>query len=163
VSKLLSAALVLFFLVHPKFAHPQGPPDVLKCEDAKVLFSPFDEAYSKRIILKDLSNSENPPSNAQREYSPERDMWKVIIEPDTSKPGPWNTVIYFGSDANETVWKLTLVDVRATSVQWLNEKLVFGKVWWGRIYATDFILDVQQRKFLYREMANYVAKGEPCQ
>jgi len=44
----------------------------------------------------------------------------------------------------------------------LNEKLIFGEVWWGRIYATDFIFDVEQRKFSYREMAHFGELMEPC-
>lgn len=119
--------------------------------------------YAKRIVLVDVSKSENPPQTSSKEYSPERDMWEVTVEPDTSKPGPWNTSIYFGSDANKEVWRLTFVDARDARTKWLNEKLVFGQVWWGRIYATEFILDLQQHKFIYREMAQYGAKIEPCQ
>jgi hypothetical protein len=51
--------------------------------------------------------------------------------------------------------ELTFVDESngGVKVEWLNEKLLFGQVWWGRIYSTDFILDVEQGKFIYREMA----------
>jgi len=40
-------------------------------------------------------------------------------------------------------------------IHWLNEKLLYGSVWWGRVLSTDFIFDVEQRVFLYKEMANY--------
>ena len=46
------------------------------------------------------------------------------------------------------------------NVHWLNEKLPCGSVWWGRVVSTDFVLDVEKKIFLYREMANH---GEqPC-
>jgi hypothetical protein len=41
--------------------------------------------------------------------------------------------------------------------------LIFGEVWWGRIYATDFIFDVEQNKFVYREMAHFGELIQPCQ
>src|SRR5579862_782004 len=63
---------------------------MLKCEDAKVRYDPFDEAYAKRIVLRSVSDSENPPAAARKEYSPERNRWMAAIEPDTSKPGPWD-------------------------------------------------------------------------
>ena len=139
---------------------PQGFP---KCADAKVQYTPFDAAYSKRIIFKSVSGSENPPASARKEYSPDRSMWMAALEPDTSKPGPWNSSFYFGSDADEGVWKLTFVDRRDADVKCLNDKLVFGQIWWGRVYLTEFILDLQQHKFIYREMAHYDAVTEPCQ
>ncbi len=91
-------------------------------------------------------------------------MWQVVVEPDTTKAGPWNTSIYLGSDSNKEIWKLTYLDeIGAGGARWLNEKLVYGEVFWGRVYATEFILDLQQHKFIYREMANYGAATEPCQ
>lgn len=37
-------------------------------------------------------------------------------------------------------------------VEWINEKLVFVRVWWGRIVGTDMIFDVEKQEFLSREM-----------
>jgi hypothetical protein len=93
----------------------------------------------------------------------ERNRWRVAVDPDTTKPGPWSENIYFGSDSNEEVWKLTFIDQIGVDTRWLNEKLVYGQVSWGRIYATEFILDTQEHKFIYREMANYGVMTEPCQ
>ena len=36
-------------------------------------------------------------------------------------------------------------------VQWINEKLIFMRPWWGRIKATDLIYDVENEKFIYSE------------
>lgn len=138
-------------------------PALLKCDQQKVVYSPFDEAYSKRIVWLDVSNSENPPAGVKKEYAPQHTKWSVTIEPDRTKPGPWNTEIYFGSDANEEVWKLSLNDNIEGHARWLSDKLVFGSVWWGRIYATDFILDLDTHKFIYREMAHYGDMIQPCE
>jgi hypothetical protein len=173
LSSLLNVGLLFLLVLPPTIdSHKQTKPEkaaassqhLLKCEDAKVRYAPFDEAYSKRMVLKSVTDSEDPPQSVPKEYSPERNMWQAEVDPDTTKPGPWSTSVYFGSDANEDVWKLTFVDaIGAGGLHWLNEKLVYGEVFWGRIYATEFILDLQQHKFIYREMADYGAMTEPCQ
>ena len=173
-SRLLNAGLLLLLLLPSRIdPHERRNPEperqrpssqgLLKCADAKVRYAPFDEAYSKRMVLKSVSDAENPPAGSKKDYSPERNMWLVAVEPDTTKPGPWSKSIYFGSDSNEEVWKLTVIDQNGVGTRWLNEKLVYGQVSWGRIYATEFVLDLQQHKFIYREMANYGAVTEPCQ
>ena len=134
-----------------------------KCADKKVDYSAFDPAYSKRIVFVSVTASEDPPETAHKDYSPEKNMWRAVVDPDTNKPGPWNTSVYFGSDSNQEVWKLTFIDEIGADVHWLNEKLVFGQVWWGRTLATEFVLDVERHKFIYREMANYGPMTEPCQ
>jgi hypothetical protein len=137
--------------------------NIQKCGDQKVGYSAFDPFYSKRIVFVSVTDSDDHPETAHKEYSPNKDMWRAVVDPDTSKPGPWNTNIYFGSDSNEEVWKLTFIADIGADAHWLNEKLVFGQVWWGHILATDYVLDVQQHKFIYREMANYGATVQPCE
>ena len=172
VYKPLKAGLVILLILQPRVSSQKdkqleisssSTQRLLKCDDARVVYTPFDKTYSKRIIFKSVTDTEDPPQNARKEYSPERNMWMAAVEPDTSKPGPWNTSIYFGLNSNEEVWKLTFVDQRGGGVKWLSQKLVFGQAWWGRIYATEFVLDIQQHKFIYMEMANYGAMTEPCE
>src|SRR5262245_1663850 len=38
-----------------------------------------------------------------------------------------------------------------SDTKWINEKLVFMRLWWGRIAATDVIYDVEKEKILYTE------------
>ena len=168
----LRAGLVFLLILQPT-VNPQkeketGKPPlpaerILKCDDARVRYTPFEKSYSKRIIFKSVTDTEDPPQNARKEYSPERNRWMAVVEPDTSKAGPWNTSIYFGSNSNEEVWKLTFVDQVGAGGKWISEKLVFGQVWWGRIYATEFVIDLERHNFIYREMANYGAMTEPCE
>jgi len=50
-----------------------------------------------------------------------------------------------------------LTEIRFTNVyglsdrRWINEKLVFLRVWWGRIAGTDFIYDAEKRRMVYAE------------
>src|SRR5258708_6202529 len=132
--KPLQAGLALLLVLQPRMNSQKDKlpsQHLLKCDDARVVYSPFDKTYSKRIIFKSVTDTEDPPQNARKEYSPGRKMWMAAVEPDTSKPGLWNTSIYFVSNSNEEVWKLTFVDQRGAGVKWLSEKLVFGQAWWG--------------------------------
>jgi hypothetical protein len=98
-----------------------------------------------------------PPPENQRQFSPQHDMWLVETKPDYTKPGPWTTTIVVGTSGNGRPSKLTVVDHASGGVhiQWLNEKLLFVQVWWGRIVSTDLILDAEKRSFTYKEMATH--------
>jgi hypothetical protein len=89
----------------------------------------------------------------------------VVANPDYTQPGPWKTVVWIGSSGEAPRRVLTFLDHANGDVklQWLNEKLLYGSVWWGRIVATDFIFDVERKTFIYREMADYGAIVQPCQ
>jgi hypothetical protein len=47
-------------------------------------------------------------------------------------------------------------------VSWLNEKLVPLQMWRGRILSTDMILDVETRRLVYEQDANYNSLIVPC-
>lgn len=36
-------------------------------------------------------------------------------------------------------------------IKWINEKLIFIRVWFGRIAAADLIFDVEKEKIIYKE------------
>jgi hypothetical protein len=79
--------------------------------------------------------------------------WLVEEKPDTMRNGPWNTQIYiFNRDNTNHCVRVELID-HAGSVDhtWLNDKMLFVRVWFGRIAWTDFILDTETRKFVYIE------------
>lgn len=38
------------------------------------------------------------------------------------------------------------------SIRWVSEKLLFVRVWWGRVLGTDLVLDVEREEFVCREM-----------
>jgi hypothetical protein len=35
---------------------------------------------------------------------------------------------------------------------WVNEKLLFVRVWWGRVLLSDLVIDVERGEPIYREM-----------
>jgi hypothetical protein len=138
--------------------------ELAKCGSARVHYTPFDEGYSGRIQINSPSSSDPQLSTSEKVLSPQHTRWLTQILPDTMKPGPWTTRVYMGASESGPDVELRFVDdaYGDVNVRWLNEKLIFGEVWWGRIYATDFIFDVEQRKFIYREMAHFGELIEPC-
>jgi hypothetical protein len=47
-------------------------------------------------------------------------------------------------------------------VRWINEQLLFVRVWWGHIASSDLILDTDTGTLLYDRLANYGEVVEPC-
>ncbi len=40
----------------------------------------------------------------------------------------------------------------AIEARWINEKLLFIRVYWGRIVGSDYIFDVELGSFVHKEM-----------
>lgn len=84
--------------------------------------------------------------------------WLVEQRPDTMRPGPWTTRLYiFDATAAHHCVRVELTDHASYAVErtWLNDKMLFVRVWWGRIVSTDFALDTEAIRFSYAEDANY--------
>ncbi len=135
----------------------ESRPSLPKCGEARVQYTPFDENYSQKIILREVHDSGPSEPEGNREYSPQRTAWVSPTSPEYSRPGPWNTTVTIAVPAGSKALQLAFHDHASgcASVQWLNEELLFGRVWWGRVYSTDFILDVEKEQFIYKQMAHY--------
>lgn len=40
-------------------------------------------------------------------------------------------------------------------LKWINEKLLFIRVWWGRLIGADLIFDVEKGEFIYKESIHF--------
>jgi hypothetical protein len=72
--------------------------------------------------------------------------------------GPWTTRLYI-SDAADPHYCI-FIEARdlgngGVDYEWLSEKLLFVRCWWGRIVSTDFVLDTGTARPIYIEDANY--------
>jgi hypothetical protein len=142
----------------------EGLPSSPRCSERSVQYIPFDENYSKRIDMRVTPNPGPSEPEGNKVYSPQHTAWVSPSLPDYSRPGPWNTTVVVVPSGGSKALTLAFQDHASggASVQWLNEKLLFGRVWWGRIYSTDFILDVEKEQFIYKQMAHYGELIEPC-
>ena len=164
-AKLLT--LLMLFLLSLSSApalSQESRPSLPKCGEARIQYTPFDENYSQKIILREVHNSGPSEPEGTKEYSPQRTAWVSPSSPEYSRPGPWNTTVTIAAPAGSKALQLAFQDHASggARVHWLNEKLLFGRVWWGRIYSTDFILDVENEQFIYKQMAHYGEMIQPC-
>ncbi len=60
--------------------------------------------------------------------------------------------------------RATFLDHTSYGVQptWVNEKLLFIQAWWGRIEATELLLDIETGKPVTIENANFIEFTGPC-
>lgn len=137
--------------------------EIPPCETAKVQYSPVEDKYMEKIKVQAVTEME-VPEGVEKQFSPQRTFWLYAAQPNYQKDGPWTTIVLIKSADGNTMRKLTFVDhgTGGVTVQWLNERLLFARVWWGRILSTDFILDVQNREFLYQQNAYYGQLMESC-
>jgi hypothetical protein len=133
------------------------------CSAEGVIYSPFDKDFAARITVRQLPA--NTPTPGEKQFSPQRTRWLIVgSSPDYMKLGPWTTVVWLFKSEGGMPQRVSFVDHGSggVSVQWLNEKLLYGSVWWGRLESTDFIYDAEKKRFLYREMAYYGELVQPC-
>lgn len=86
-------------------------------------------------------------------------QWLVEEKPDTMHSSPWNTRLYiFNSAETNRCIRIDLLDHADYEIRhaWLNEKMLFVRVPWGRIAWTDFILNTETLHFAYIEDGMYV-------
>ena len=121
--------------------------------------SEFDKNYENRIRISHAQIDKKillGKNIKERNYSPNKAYWFVAKFPDTMKPGPWSTEIRVFNERDYII-KIELVDYAAqyvTTIKWINEKLLYIELWWGRVLGTYFIFDAEKEKVVIREMVH---------
>ena len=126
------------------------PPD--RWEEPRAFHSPFRPAYAERLVVgRDLA----AVTGSEHHKSPNKAYFYMIEGSSTENPGPWNAIV---SIHNERKGLLQVVikdhSQYPVDVRWVNEKLLFIRVWWGRVLGTDLILDVEKESEVFREMVH---------
>jgi hypothetical protein len=97
-------------------------------------------------LAKSVVEPEDKRENGSPLLAEERPVW--------TRDAPWNTRLYIfnSADTNRCVC-VELLDHGAYEVHhtWLNNKMLFVKVPWGRLAETDFVLDTKTLRFAYIE------------
>ena len=155
----LLLTLVLFTCLLPISSAAQA---VLRCDEEGVTYEPLRPSDSRFRMEKVAPNVK--PLGAALDKSPHGTRWLSRSSPDYTKNGPWSTTILV-SDHRGSFLKLTFPDHGSGGVQsdWLNEKLLFLRVWLGRIVSLDLIVDVEKSSLFYSEEANYNELIQPCE
>jgi hypothetical protein len=90
--------------------------------------------------------------------SPHRTARALISRPDTNQPGPWTTVLAVRGNEVRPLELLVTVKDHGTDgvrVRWLNEKLLWFRVWWGVVVATELLVNVENAEILFFEESDY--------
>lgn len=77
-----------------------------------------------------------------------------VRPPDTTRPGPWEAAVLVDVERDALLWVVLHDPAWAPEVRWINEKLLFFRVHWGRIVASDLILDAERGALVYEEAAH---------
>jgi hypothetical protein len=91
---------------------------------------------------------------------------RVVIEEraDTMLPPPWTTRLHIlpAPDARKGV-RIEFREHATYGVghAWVNEKLLFVRVWWGRIAASDCVLDVESLRLIYAQDVSFLGAIHP--
>jgi hypothetical protein len=150
---------LLTCLYVPGFIAAQRPPS---CDQQRVTYQPHKPTESQFRIERVPPTSK--PQSGTLNKSPQGTRWFAQDNPDYTRNGPWNTTIVIGDHQGASM-KLTFPNHGNSGVQadWLSEKLLFTRVWLGRIVSLDLILDVEKGMLIYSEEANYGGLIEPCE
>ncbi len=80
-------------------------------------------------------------------------LW--VRNPDTSAPGPWGAGVIVDVETERRPALLLENVAGPIEPRWLNEKLVYLRVPWGRVTFSDLILDVERHTLIFHERVIY--------
>jgi hypothetical protein len=76
-----------------------------------------------------------------------------VRNPDTSLAPPWGAALTVDAERTDRRTVLLIQDVAAPlEPRWVNEKLIFLRVAWGRSVFNDLILDVEDNRLVFNEL-----------
>ncbi|UCD75699.1 MAG: hypothetical protein JSV91_02055 [Phycisphaerales bacterium] len=143
--------IVLVGVAGPPRAQQAGwhtPPD--RWDGPRVYHRPLDPDYAARFALGRLETIDQPE---KRELSPNGAYWYGVMEDDRTQPGPWHAKVVVYNERDYHL-DLTVHDYRHIKARWVNEKLLYVELWWGRILGTCLVVDVESEKIIHAEMVH---------
>ena len=164
-TRIAGVCLVLPFFISADETNWQFHTTPDKWKDPRIFQTPFDREYESRVAI---SHEELTTDCELKILSPNKAYW-FEIKPDEGYEtwtSPTSGVRFHISSADAPIYvfnehdrliKILLKDHYPNfllDVYWINQKLLYIKVWWGRVLGSCFIFDVEKESFIYREMVN---------
>jgi len=117
---------------------------------SRVYHSEFGNEFKDNIVLQ---KGEFPTQGLVSVVSPNRAYRYFVHQPDYLKAGPWSTSLYIDNET-EALFIIKIKDHNNWGIEanWINEKLLYVSVWWGRIVGSYFIVDVEKEEIIQSEM-----------
>lgn len=108
-------------------------------------------------IRTDVSNSRPatlPKGHVAKAMSPEGTGALSTYGFDSAKEGNGKVVVAAKARGSKPTF-ISFEPARSVDAKWLNERLIYVQVWWGRIVASEIVFDVVDGQSLYKKTANY--------
>ena len=124
-----------------------------KWKKSRFFHTPFDEGWSDRIVVRRTPLTQVPN---EKVFSPNKSYWYSLTEPDFTKARTHNLQINIYNERDYLV-RLEILDIYGNfkpHSEWINEKLLYVRLWWGRVLGVDFIFDVEKEQIIYKENIN---------
>ena len=119
----------------------------------RVFHTTVDKRYSERFFVWRAPLTQIA---GEKMLSPNKAYWFSVTEPDTMKPGPYKLQVDIYNERDYLV-RLDVLDIYGnfkSHAEWINEKLLYARLWWGRVLGVDFIFDVEKEQIIYKENIN---------
>ena len=121
-------------------------PDASEWKKPRNFHIAFEDQFRDQINV--IENEDLAPSEAA-DYSKNEAYW-FELEPLNEKTNEQR--IYVSADGSASISLKDTYPNFPTKAHWINEKLIFIRVYWGRIVGTDLIFDTEKKEFIHREM-----------
>ncbi len=124
------------------------PPE--KWGQPRIFHSAFDSDFENRIVM---TQAPLEADNSEKTFSPNKAYWFAVSTQDFRKEGPWLTTIQIFNERDYSI-RIEIRDHNNWEIKpkWVNEKLLYVEVWWGRILGSYFLFDVEDERILIKEM-----------
>ena len=126
------------------------PPDASAWAEPRNYHAPFDESYREHIKLS--RSTSVTAASATSLFSTNRTC-RLDLLPSKGDGQTIELVVSTGTASFRIIVQNTYPNF-PVQTQWINEKLVFIRVWWGRVVGSDFIFDAETGRFIHQEMIN---------
>ena len=121
-----------------------------KWSEPRVFHSTFEDRYNEKIVI---TSTQITDEIKNYHYSNNKAYWFTLQEPDFMKSGQWSTIIEIFNERDYLI-NIQFVDHNQYCVKakWINEKLIYIQVWWGRVLGSYLIYDVEKERVIIKEM-----------
>lgn len=130
---------------------------LLSATNGDVFVNYSDRFKSKYPLLSSSHDLKSVPTEGIREFRDERGMMTAsLLRTDGSKV-PYDkakaNISVFGQGVNPI--RISIADFRTVTIQWLGSNIVYIYVDVGHIAATESLLNVRERRWIYQKSISY--------